>query len=63
MENEKRLAYRPGEVAKLIGVSDRKMDELIQTGQIKSFKIDKCRRITATALEEFIKKQEKATAR
>jgi excisionase family DNA binding protein len=55
---EKPIAYRPNEAARLIGISERKLDELIATKQIRSFKIGKSRRITAEAINTFIKKAE-----
>ena len=41
-----RLAYRVPEVAEMLGMSVRKVNELIATGKLESTKIDRCRRIT-----------------
>ncbi len=60
---EKPLAYKPDEAARLLGISPRKLDELIATKSIRSFKVGKARRITAAAIDEFIKHQEKVAAR
>jgi excisionase family DNA binding protein len=56
--NEKPIAYKPGEAARLMGISERKLDELIATKAIRSFKIGKSRRITLEAINAFIKKAE-----
>jgi excisionase family DNA binding protein len=56
--NEKPIAYKPNEAARLMGISERKLDELIATKQIRSFKIGKSRRITLDAINAFIKKAE-----
>lgn len=50
----KRLAYRPKEAAEAIGVSLRKIMELIASGKLESSKVDKCRRIRPEALEKLI---------
>ena len=63
LENEKQLAYRPNEAAKLLGISERKLDQLIALRQIRSFKVGKCRRITLEAINAFIKRAEQQAAR
>jgi excisionase family DNA binding protein len=49
-----RLAYRPEEAAEAIGVSLRKIMELIASGRLESSKVDRCRRITPEALAKLI---------
>jgi excisionase family DNA binding protein len=56
---EKPRAYAPKDTARLLGISERKLDELIRTQAIKSFKVGKSRRISAEAIDQFIKQQEK----
>ena len=41
-----RLAYRVPEVAEMLGMSVRKVNDLIATGKLGSTKIDRSRRIT-----------------
>jgi excisionase family DNA binding protein len=57
---EKPIAYKPDEAARLLSISPRKLDELIATKQIRSFKVGKSRRVTADAINEYIKAQERA---
>lgn len=52
------LARQEG--AKRLNVSVRKFDELLATKQILSFKIGKRRLVTEAALENFVRKQERA---
>jgi excisionase family DNA binding protein len=52
------IAYKPDQAARLMGISERKLDELIATKEIRSFKIGKSRRITHDAITAFIKKKE-----
>lgn len=58
---DKPLLYRMGEVAELLGISERKVDELIATRELKSVKIGKSRRVPATALDDFIKARLRAS--
>jgi excisionase family DNA binding protein len=60
IENQQ-LAYRPREAAKMLGVSERKVAELIASKEIKSFKVGKSRRITLEAIFAFIRRAEAAT--
>jgi excisionase family DNA binding protein len=60
---EKPLAYTMEEAARLLNLSARKMDQLIALRMIRSFKVGKSRRISADALHEFIKQQERVAAR
>ena len=41
-----RLAYRVPEVAQMLGISVRKVNDLIATGKLGSTKIDRSRRVT-----------------
>ena len=50
----KRLGYRPKEAAEALGVSLRKVNDLIASGRLESFKVDKCRRVTPEALAKLI---------
>ena len=49
-----RLLLRPEEAAKALGVSRTTVFELIRTGDLRSVKIGNARRISATALAEFV---------
>jgi excisionase family DNA binding protein len=60
---EQPRAYTMEQAARLLNLSQRKMDQLIALRMIRSFKVGKSRRISADALEEFIKQQERAAAR
>jgi excisionase family DNA binding protein len=55
-----RLAYRPIEVAEALGISLRKVNDLIATGELESFKVDRCRRITPDAVAKLIHSGEAA---
>jgi excisionase family DNA binding protein len=57
---EQPRAYTMEQSARLLNLSARKMDELVALKLIRSFKVGKSRRISADALEEFIKQQERA---
>ena len=50
----KRLGYRPKEAAEALALSLRKVNELIASGRLESFKVDRCRRIRPEALEKLI---------
>jgi excisionase family DNA binding protein len=56
---EKPLSYKVRDAARLIGISERKLTELISTKQIRSFKIDKSRLITIQAINDYIAKRER----
>jgi excisionase family DNA binding protein len=60
---EKPLAYSVAEASRLLGISQRKLTYLILEKELRSFKVGKSRRITAAAIDEYIKRQEKAAAR
>lgn len=54
-------AYKVEQVAKLLNVGRDKIYELIRTGQLRSVKIGKLRRITDRQLADFIASLEDAT--
>jgi excisionase family DNA binding protein len=49
-----RLLYRVGEVALALGISRAKVYELINSGALRSVRIDGARRIKAADLEAFV---------
>ena len=49
-----RVLLRPEEAAKALGVSRTTVFELIRTGDLRSVKIGNARRVSATALAEFV---------
>lgn len=49
-----RLLLRPEEVARALGVSRTTVFELIRSGALRSVKIGAARRVSATALAEFV---------
>jgi excisionase family DNA binding protein len=59
-----RMAYRPAEVAKILGISLRKVYALLDEGQLRSVSVNKARRsrgirlISRTALEQMIGERE-----
>jgi excisionase family DNA binding protein len=53
-------AYRVEQVAKMLHIGRDKVYELIRTGQLRSIKIGKLRRITEEQLAEFIASLEDA---
>ncbi|MGW5155830.1 helix-turn-helix domain-containing protein [Nonomuraea wenchangensis] len=48
------LLYKPEEVAVQLRISRTKVYALLRSGAIRSIKIDGCRRISATALVEYV---------
>ncbi|MEU8264425.1 helix-turn-helix domain-containing protein [Micromonospora sp. NPDC048999] len=56
------LAYSVPEAAQRIGMKERKVRQLVADGAIRSFKVGAARRVSHTALVEFIEKQEKSAA-
>ena len=60
---EKPLAYTMEEAARLLNLSARKMDQLVALRLIRSFKVGRSRRVSAEAIQEFIKKMERNAAR
>lgn len=57
---EQPLVYKPDEAARLMGISERKLDQLIASKEIKSFKVGKSRRISLESIRAFIAKAEEA---
>jgi excisionase family DNA binding protein len=49
-----RLLLRPEEVARSLGVSRTTVFELMRSGALRSVKIGAARRVSATALAEFV---------
>lgn len=62
MERKLAEAYRRQEVATKLRVSVRTVDDLIMTGELRSFRIGKRRLVSEDALAAFIKKQEQEAA-
>lgn len=50
------LLFTPEEVAHVLHISRRKMYALMQSGEIESVKIGRCRRISRSALDRFVAK-------
>ena len=48
-----KIAYTVEEAAELLSISRAQTYRLIETGQLGSFKIGKCRRVSAEQLVEF----------
>lgn len=55
-------AYTVEQVAKMLNIGLDKVYELLRTGQLRSIKIGKLRRITDEQLSEFIASLEKSAA-
>ena len=60
MSNDERMAYRPNEAAKVIGLSRDMIYGAIRDGTLRSLKIGGARLITADALREFVRRHEEA---
>lgn len=50
---DRRTLYRVGDLVTRWSIGRSKIYELLDSGAIKSVKIGACRRVTATAVEEF----------
>jgi len=61
MTTEARMAYRPNEAARVIGLSRDVIFKAIQNGTLRSLKIGGARLITADALREFVARHEQAS--
>ena len=61
MGNEERMAYRPNEAARVIGLSRDMIFKAIHDGSLRSLKIGHARLITAEALREYVRHHEQAT--
>lgn len=46
--------YTPGEAAEVLRLSRHKVYELCNSGQLRSFKIGRARRIAAAAIADFV---------
>lgn len=53
-ENLDRIALRPAEAAVAIGISIRKLHDLLKSGEIKYAKLDRAVLIPVSSLEDFI---------
>jgi excisionase family DNA binding protein len=51
---EQRVAYKPHEAARLLGVGRDKVFDLIRDGELASFKTGKYRLIPSQAIADFI---------
>lgn len=51
-----RLLYRVGETARMLGIGETKMWELIARGEIDSVKIDGARRVPREAIEAYVRR-------
>jgi len=49
-----KLAYRPGEVAKALGIGITRTRQYISDGRIKSVRIGKCVLVTEEAIRAFL---------
>ena len=48
------LLLAPAEAARALGIGRSKLYELMREGRIRSVRIGTCRRVPATALDEFV---------
>jgi excisionase family DNA binding protein len=55
-----RYAYTVGQAAQLLSLSYSKVEKLVASGELPSFKIGKSRRISGAAIEDFVRRQENA---
>jgi excisionase family DNA binding protein len=51
-----RLLYRVPEAARMLGLGESKMWELLARGEVESVKIDGARRITREAIEAYVRR-------
>ena len=49
-----RLQYGPKEAATLLGISERKVYQLIDDGRLKSYRLDGKRFVSRTTLKHFV---------
>ena len=52
------LLYKPPQVAEILNLGRSKTYELITTGQLKSIRIGRAIRVPASALREYVERQE-----
>lgn len=50
-----KLLLAPEEAAELLGIGRTKVFQLIATGELRSVRIDRCRRVTPEALIDFVR--------
>ena len=55
-QHVERLLYTPEEAAKALAISRALVYDLVNRGEIRSLKIGASRRITPTALDEYIRR-------
>lgn len=55
-----RYAYTIGQAAQLLSLSYSKVEKLIASGELASFKVGKARRISGAAIEDFIRDRQAA---
>lgn len=53
-ETTERLLLRPAEAAARLGIGRTKLYELMASGELRSVKIGGARRVSATALADFV---------
>ncbi len=53
VEERRAISVRPAEAARMVGMSERKMRQLIADGRIESVLVDRSRHIPIAALERF----------
>jgi excisionase family DNA binding protein len=53
---DQKILYRPEEGADALAVSRARMYELIASGEVESIKIGRSRRISRTALEQYVER-------
>jgi len=51
---DERLLLRPVEAAERLGIGRTKLYELLRSGELRSVKIGGARRVSATALADFV---------
>lgn len=56
-----RLAYNLRDTASQLSLGLRKVEQLVASGQLDSFKVGKARRVTGQAIQDFIGRQQSAT--
>ena len=53
-------AMKPEQAAQLLGVSRTTIYELLRSGELRSLRIGRSRRVTPRAIEEFVSRREGA---
>lgn len=51
---DERLLLRPNEAAQRLGIGRTKLYELMRSGELRSVRVGGARRVSATALAEFV---------